>query len=142
MSDPMDAARKAAADEADRDRPGATVIVADDEESMRHFLRRSLGRHGFEVVAVESGDQAIERYEAQPFDVAVLDPPRRGAGPAMEAVCATRPRGIVLVSCHPTSLARDLQLAEAQGYQLAQLELHDLFPLTSHVESVALLTRR
>ncbi len=86
-----------------------------------------------------------DAYRLQPgsrfFDVAVLDPPRRGAGPAMEAVCATRPRGIVLVSCHPPSLARDLEAAHAQGYRLSRLSLHDLFPLTSHVESLAVLTR-
>ncbi len=75
------------------------------------------------------------------FDVAVLDPPRRGAGPAMAAVCATRPRGIVLVSCHPASLARDLEQAMAHGYRLETLTLHDMFPLTSHVESLALLSR-
>lgn len=75
------------------------------------------------------------------FDVAVLDPPRKGAGPAMAAVCATRPLGIVLVSCHPPSLARDLEQAHGQGYRLERLALHDLFPLTSHVESLAVLKR-
>ncbi len=86
-----------------------------------------------------------DAYQLQPgsqfFDVAVLDPPRRGAGPAMEAVCATRPRAIVLVSCHPPSLAKDLQQAMSHGYRIDALSLHDLFPLTSHVESLAVLRR-
>ncbi|MFH1469354.1 MAG: RsmD family RNA methyltransferase [Pseudomonadota bacterium] len=75
------------------------------------------------------------------FDVAVLDPPRRGAGPALEAVCTTRPRGVALISCQPLALARDLQYALAQGYRLASLRLFDMFPLTSHVECLALLER-
>jgi 23S rRNA (uracil1939-C5)-methyltransferase len=75
------------------------------------------------------------------FDVAVLDPPRKGAGAALVAVCTTRPRGIVLVSCHPLSFARDLQHALARGYRIAGVRLFDMFPLTSHVESVAFLER-
>ncbi len=120
---------------------GAPVELVESHPSAVKDAKANVARTGLPITVAQEDAYRLEAG-SRFFDVAVLDPPRRGAGPAMEAVCATRPRGIVLVSCHPTSLARDLQLAEAQGYQLAQLELHDLFPLTSHVESVALLTRR
>jgi len=129
----MDAARKAAADEADRDRPGATVIVADDEESMRHFLRRSLGRHGFEVVAVESGDQAIERYEAQPFDVAVLDLKMPGADgiAVLERVRAADPEALVIImTAHGTiRSAVDAMRLGAFDYITKPFEIDELLLL-------------
>jgi DNA-binding NtrC family response regulator len=59
--------------------PPARLIVADDEESMRYFLDRSLKRQGFEVETVASGDEAIERYEARHFDLAVVDLKMPGA---------------------------------------------------------------
>jgi DNA-binding NtrC family response regulator len=59
--------------------PPARVLVADDEESMRYFLGRSLKRQGFEVETVAGGDQAIERFEARRFDLAVVDLKMPGA---------------------------------------------------------------
>ena len=49
------------------------LLVADDEESMRHFLQRGLSRLGYEVTAVADGDQAVQRWTQEPFDAAVLD---------------------------------------------------------------------
>src|SRR5262245_39943238 len=49
------------------------VLVADDEESMRHFLQRGLTRLQYEVVAVADGEEAVARWQAAPFAVAVLD---------------------------------------------------------------------
>ncbi len=74
-------------------------------------------------------------------DVVVLDPPRAGAGRAvMEAIVALRPRVVAYVACDPASLARDVALAATRGYQLSALRSFDLFPMTHHVESLALLT--
>jgi 23S rRNA (uracil1939-C5)-methyltransferase len=73
-------------------------------------------------------------------DLAILDPPRRGCAPAaLEAILAGRPRRIVYVSCHPGTLARDVRILTAGGYQLQSIQPVDMFPQTSHVESVALL---
>jgi len=74
-------------------------------------------------------------------DVAVLDPPRRGAGPAVvAALLALRPRAVAYAACDPAALARDLRAAVEAGYRLADLRAFDLFPMTHHVECVALLT--
>jgi tRNA/tmRNA/rRNA uracil-C5-methylase (TrmA/RlmC/RlmD family) len=73
-------------------------------------------------------------------DVVVLDPPRAGAGPeVMTAVLALRPRAVAYVSCDPAALARDLRAAVDAGWRLAGLRAFDCFPMTQHVETVALL---
>jgi tRNA/tmRNA/rRNA uracil-C5-methylase (TrmA/RlmC/RlmD family) len=73
-------------------------------------------------------------------DVAVLDPPRAGAGPdVLTALLALRPRAVAYVSCDPASLARDLRAAVDAGWRLARLRAFDCFPMTQHVETVALL---
>lgn len=74
-------------------------------------------------------------------DVVVLDPPRAGAGQeAMAALLALRPRAIGYIACDPASLARDVRVALDAGWQLTGLRAFDAFPMTHHVETVALLT--
>jgi tRNA/tmRNA/rRNA uracil-C5-methylase (TrmA/RlmC/RlmD family) len=73
-------------------------------------------------------------------DVVVLDPPRAGAGREVSRrLCALRPRAISYVACDPAALARDVATFAEHGYRLAGLEAFDLFPMTHHVECVALL---
>jgi len=78
---------------------GARLIVADDEESMRFFLQRSLRRHGHDVEAVASGDQAIELYESQPFDVAIVDLKMPGADgiEVLKRIRTANPEGLVII---------------------------------------------
>jgi two-component system response regulator AtoC len=79
--------------------PPCRVLVADDEESMRHFLDRSLKRRGFEVETVDSGDAAIERFEARPPDVAVLDLKMPGADgiEVLARMRAADPEALVII---------------------------------------------
>ena len=75
-------------------------------------------------------------------DVVVLDPPRAGAGAAVSRVLAAAgPRAVVYVACDPASLARDVAAFAEGGYRLIGLRGFDAFPMTAHVESVALLER-
>lgn len=77
---------------------------------------------------------------AGPPDVVVLDPPRAGAGAAvMRALCAAPTRAVVYVACDPAALARDVRTALDAGWRLADLRALDAFPMTHHVECVALL---
>jgi 23S rRNA (uracil1939-C5)-methyltransferase len=72
------------------------------------------------------------------FDRVLLDPPRAGAAGAMPLIGRLRPGRIVYVSCHPASLARDAGiLVNSHGYRLAAAGVMDMFPHTSHVESIA-----
>ncbi|MCK9897274.1 class I SAM-dependent RNA methyltransferase [Frankia sp. AgB32] len=73
-------------------------------------------------------------------DIAVLDPPRSGVGAeVMTALLAYHPRAVAYVACDPVALARDLAVASKAGYDLVSLRVFDLFPMTHHVECVALL---
>ncbi|WP_281241929.1 class I SAM-dependent RNA methyltransferase [Geodermatophilus siccatus] len=75
-------------------------------------------------------------------DVVVLDPPRAGAGAAVSRVLADAgPRAVVYVACDPAALARDVAAFAAGGYRLTGLRGFDAFPMTAHVECVALLER-
>ena len=73
-------------------------------------------------------------------DVVVLDPPRAGAGPAVSRLLAgTGARAVVYVACDPAALARDVAAFGAAGHRLDALRAFDAFPMTAHVECVALL---
>jgi tRNA/tmRNA/rRNA uracil-C5-methylase (TrmA/RlmC/RlmD family) len=75
-------------------------------------------------------------------DLVVLDPPRKGAGRAVvDGIAATSASRVVHVACDPSSLARDVSLFAEHGYRLESLRAFDLFPMTAHVECVALLVR-
>ena len=75
-------------------------------------------------------------------DLVVLDPPRAGAGPdVMRALADLDPRAIGYVSCDPATLARDVRAAVDAGYELTGLRAFDAFPMTHHIECVALLER-
>ncbi len=75
--------------------------------------------------------------ERQRFDVVIADPARTGLGkPGTRALVAARAPVLVLVSCDPASLARDVTLLSAAGYRHDGTEVLDLFPHTHHVETV------
>lgn len=75
-------------------------------------------------------------------DVVVLDPPRKGAGRKVVDAIAERgtPR-VIYVACDPAALARDVATFAGHGFALERLRAFDAFPMTHHVECVALLTR-
>jgi tRNA/tmRNA/rRNA uracil-C5-methylase (TrmA/RlmC/RlmD family) len=73
-------------------------------------------------------------------DVVVLDPPRKGAGRVVvDAIAGRRPARVIYVACDPAALARDLATFAGHGYHLDRLRAFDAFPMTHHVECVALL---
>jgi 23S rRNA (uracil1939-C5)-methyltransferase len=96
------------------------------------------------AVANLAGEGAVERCLAGAgtgkFTHMLLDPPRTGAADVLPAVARLAPRRVVYVSCHPGSLARDLGiLVTDHGFSLRAAGIVDMFPHTSHVESVAVL---
>jgi tRNA/tmRNA/rRNA uracil-C5-methylase (TrmA/RlmC/RlmD family) len=73
-------------------------------------------------------------------DLVVLDPPRVGAGRKVVTAVADRsPRAVAYVACDPAALARDVAIFAEVGYRLESLRAFDLFPMTHHIEAVALL---
>lgn len=76
-------------------------------------------------------------------DVVVVDPPRAGCTPTvLETFANMKPKRIVYVSCNPASLARDIAILDGLGYHAREVQPVDMFPNTSHVESIALLQRK
>ncbi len=77
-------------------------------------------------------------------DICILDPPRKGCDAQLLATVAKdfSPERIVYVSCDPATLARDIEILKAYNYELLEYTPVDLFPRTSHVETVALLSRQ
>ncbi len=93
-------------------------------------------------VRVERGDVArvLRREGLHRADVVVLDPPRTGAGrDVVAAVAGSGARAVAYVACDPAALARDLAWFAERGYALDALRAFDLFPMTQHVECVAVL---
>ena len=75
-----------------------------------------------------------------PVDLVVLDPPRSGAGAeVVRAVAASGARAVAYVACDPAALARDVRTFGGLGWRLAAVRGYDCFPMTQHVECVALL---
>ncbi len=121
------------------DRVGAARLVAveADLDACRH-ARRNLGP-GAEV-ATGSVDRVLATSYDEPFDLVVLDPPREGAKRrVVEQVVDRAPRAVAYVACDPAALARDVAIFAEHGYTMQRLRALDLFPMTHHVECVALL---
>jgi tRNA/tmRNA/rRNA uracil-C5-methylase (TrmA/RlmC/RlmD family) len=95
-----------------------------------------------QIRAVQSKvETAIRGRLTGPVDLVVLDPPRTGAGRAVpKAGIAAGPRAVAYVACDPAALARDVRTFRDAGWRLADLRAYDAFPMTHHVECVALLT--
>jgi len=72
----------------------------------------------------------------------VADPPRGGVGPVVARELAARTASrIVIVSCDPATLARDLRVFLSAGWRIARAKLYDLFAFTHRIESVVALER-
>ena len=75
-------------------------------------------------------------------DVVVVDPPRAGCTPVvLKTFADMQPQKIVYVSCNPASLARDIAILDELGYKAVKVQPVDMFPNTSHVETVCLLSK-
>lgn len=100
--------------------------------------------NGLTNVSFQTGtvEKLLSVVEIKP-DIIVLDPPRKGCeGTVVESLRHMGAARIVYMSCNPATLARDLKAFCADGmYRLEKVITADLFPQTSHVESIAFLTR-
>lgn len=93
-------------------------------------------------MAEDVSDSLVEKHGSP--DVVIVDPPRKGCEEKLlETVIKMKPKKIIYVSCNPSTLARDLKiLCKKTGYTLGKVQPLDMFPFTSHVETVCVLTRK
>ena len=98
---------------------------------------------GVEVVAAKVEIALARRRVTGPVDLVVLDPPRTGAGAkVVRAIVAAGPRAVAYVACDPAALARDVEDVRRRGLAAGRgLRAFDCFPMTQHIECVALLVR-
>jgi tRNA/tmRNA/rRNA uracil-C5-methylase (TrmA/RlmC/RlmD family) len=90
-------------------------------------------------VKIATGDVAHHLPRITSADVVILDPPREGAGKTVVSeILRLTPRRVVYVACDPAALARDTGYFLEKGYTLSTIRAFDLFPMTHHIECVAL----
>ncbi len=75
------------------------------------------------------------------FDLIVLDPPRQGCKDIIKYLPKFGADRLIYISCDPATLVRDIKSLSAYGYKLLKICGLDMFPQTSHIETIALLVR-
>ena len=120
---------------------GAGVTAVEVVASAAADARLNCAGRDVTVLAADVGAALGSELADAPFDLVVLDPPRTGASPEiMRQIAAAGPRAIAYVSCDGATLARDIRAAAEAGYRLERLRAFDLFPMTAHLECLALLS--
>jgi len=126
-------------------RTAARVVGVEGDAALVRRARDNARLNGLDNVEFHVADlaQPIESAAAwarEPFTHVLLDPPRAGASGILPLIARLGPRRILYISCHPGSLARDAGLLVNQhGMHLQAAGVLDMFPHTTHVESLALL---
>ena len=122
---------------------GVEIVPQAIDDAKENAVLNSIDNAEFFVGAAEEVLPA--KYAEDPSmraDVIVVDPPRKGCDEALlECITKLEPKRIVYVSCDPATLSRDVKYLEQHGYTLKVARPCDMFPQTSHVETVALLER-
>jgi 23S rRNA (uracil1939-C5)-methyltransferase len=117
---------------------GALLAVESDARAVV-AARANLASRGLKARIVEADADAFEVPPA--IRTVVLDPPRSGAAGAVQRLARSKARRVVYVSCNVSTLARDLAALGTAGFHLMKVEMFEMFPHTSHVEVLALLSR-
>jgi len=117
-------------------------IVPDAIEDAKRNARLN-GMNNVTFAAGEAETVIPKWYEeGNVADVMVVDPPRKGCDEKLlDTIVAMKPERVVYVSCNPATLARDLRILEDGGYRTVEVQPVDMFPHTSHVECVTLMSR-
>ncbi|MEI6252270.1 MAG: TRAM domain-containing protein [Mycobacteriaceae bacterium] len=119
---------------------GGQVITVDTARSASDAARAALADLPVRVVG-----ESVRRFlagQTRGAEIAVLDPPRAGAGRGViDQLASAGVRQVVHIGCEAASFARDIGLYRSHGYRVAEIRVFDAFPLTHHVECFALLDR-
>jgi tRNA/tmRNA/rRNA uracil-C5-methylase (TrmA/RlmC/RlmD family) len=117
------------------------VVSVDSSRAATRSARATLADLPQVSVITDSVRRALTAQRSG-ADVAVLDPPRGGAGrEVIDLLAAAEVPRIVHIGCEAASFARDIGLYQRHGYAVNEIRAFDSFPLTHHIECVALLTR-
>ncbi|WP_018231159.1 23S rRNA (uracil(1939)-C(5))-methyltransferase RlmD [Thioalkalivibrio thiocyanodenitrificans] len=122
------------------------VTGVEGEAAMVARARENAGLNGIDNVDFHAADLASSMHDSPwaqaRYDAVLLDPPRAGAAGVLDLPGRVGADRVVYVSCNPATLARDADiLVNTHGYRLEAAGVMDMFPHTSHVESMALFVR-
>ena len=121
------------------------VVGVEGEEGLVQRGKENAAHNQITNVEFHAADLTQEPHQhpwfGSGFDKLLIDPPRSGAYEIVKHVPAFGANRIVYVSCNPATLARDAQVLVEAGYQLKSAGVMDMFPHTTHVESIALFER-
>ncbi len=121
--------------------PGGRVLAVERDRGACADARHNARRHPQVEVREDHVSPAVVASLGG-FDLVVLDPPREGAGTALVDCLVSldpAPRRVAYVACDPASFARDLAVIAAAGWTTTSLRAFDQFPMTEHVELVAIV---
>ncbi|NOI14561.1 23S rRNA (uracil(1939)-C(5))-methyltransferase RlmD [Vibrio hepatarius] len=119
---------------------GVEGVDAMVEKAAANAARNGLSNAQFYQANLEQ-DFSGQIWAGEKFDKVLLDPARAGASGIVDQLSALGAERVVYVSCNPATLARDSQSLLSQGFKLEKLGMLDMFPHTSHLESMALFVK-
>ncbi|MBQ3417037.1 MAG: 23S rRNA (uracil(1939)-C(5))-methyltransferase RlmD [Ruminococcus sp.] len=120
---------------------GAEIISDAVENAKKNAEKNGITNARFLCADAAQAAEQLRAEGIQP-DVIVVDPPRKGLTPDLiETIARMAPERVVYVSCDPATLARDLKLFTGKNYSVKEITPCDMFPRTSHCESVCQLIR-
>ncbi len=122
---------------------GVEIVPAAVEDAVANAEANGITNARFICADAAEAAKQLEK-EGVRADAVILDPPRKGCDESLLDTVARSfaPRQIIYVSCNPATLARDAKYLISAGYDFCHATPFDLFPRTSHVECVCLLSRR
>lgn len=120
-----------------------SVVGIDINESSIENANNNLVRNNIENASFVCGDifEVLDDSKIE-FDVVIIDPPRSGCSKEfINHIVEKKYEKVIYMSCNPSTLTRDLKILKEYGYNAKEIEVFDMFPHTSHVETLVLLTR-
>ena len=120
---------------------GVEIVPSAVENARQNALQNKINNATF---LCSDTKNAVQTFTEQGFrpDVVLLDPPRKGCDPSViEDVVKMEPDRVVMISCNPSTAARDCKLFEQIGYKVIKYRPVDMFPRTKHVETVVLILK-
>jgi 23S rRNA (uracil1939-C5)-methyltransferase len=119
-----------------------SVTAVESNGSAYRDLQHNASQAGLEIRSVHGSSEAFLALAQETPDVVLADPPRAGLGKKAAAeLLRLRPRSVVIVSCDPSTLARDAAMLVSGGYRIEGVSMVDLFPQTYHIETILRLGR-
>lgn len=121
---------------------GVEIVERAIEDAKENAVKNGIENAIFYADSAENiVPKLIEKGERP--DVVILDPPRKGSDEStLTAIIKAQPKRVVYVSCNPATLARDARFLNDNGYTITATTAFDLFPHTSHVETVCLMKKK